>query len=156
VYLQTRSRGAVAAMGIIVLLTAALLAVEWLLETPREAVARTLYEIAGAIEADDLPGVLTYIAPSSTEVRADAETLVPLVVVEKARILGTPNIDVDDTTNPRKATVNCQAMVNVVVKQNGLKGPYMDRVTIDFVERDGRWLIESYTPKQDWRRELRR
>ena len=156
VFVQTRGRGAVVAMVVIIVLTATLLTVEWLIETPREAVARTLNEIAAAIEANDLPGVLDYIAPSASEVRSDAETLMPLVVVEKARILGTPDIEIDAGPNLRKATVECQALVHVVVKQNGMKGPYMDRVMIYFVERDGRWLIESYTPKQDWRRELRR
>ena len=87
-----------------------------------------------------------YIAPQGPEVRTDAETLMPLVTVQKARILGTPEITLDETLTPPEATVKCQAMVDVVVKQNGMKGPYMDRVTISFVKSGDRWLIYGYTP----------
>jgi hypothetical protein len=155
-YLQTRGRAALVAMLIVVLATGGLLVVERLIETPREAVERTLDELAAAIEANDLPGVLAFIAPTATEVRSDAETLMPLVTVEKARVLGSPEVEIDATTQPATATVKCQAMVNVVVKQNGMKGPYMDRETIHFIQSDGRWLIESYTPARDWRQKLRR
>jgi hypothetical protein len=36
-----------------------------------------------------------------------------------------------------------------------MEGPYMDRVTIQFVKSGDRWLIESYQPAHDWRHELR-
>ena len=156
VYSQTRRRGALVAMLLIALVTGALLVVERRIETPREAVERTLYEIAAAVEADDVAAVLQFLAPGAVEVRRDAETLMPLVDVEKARIMGTPDIVVDLDANPRTATVRCQAMIDVTIRQSGTSGPYMDRVTIQLIVRDGRWLVESYTPAHDWRRELRR
>jgi hypothetical protein len=152
VYLQLRTTASLVAILIVVLLTAALLVTEHLIVTPREAVERTLYELAATIEADELPAVLRLIAPSAAAVRSDAEALMPLVDVEKARILGTPEITVDETAQPMTATVNCQGLVDVTVKQSGMKGPYMDRVQIHFVESNGAWLIESYTPVRDWRR----
>jgi len=152
VYFQVRTTASLVAMLVVVVVTAALLVAEHFLITPREAVERTLYDLATAIEADDLPAVLRFIAPAAVEVRSDAETLMPLVEVEKARILGTPQIAVDETARPMTATVNCQGLADVTVKQSGMKGPYMDRVQINFVESGGEWLIESYTPKRDWRR----
>lgn len=152
VYLQLRTRGALLAMLAVVLATGALLVVEHLVETPREAVERTLFELAAAIEANDLPGVLRYIAPNARDVRSDAEALMPLVIVNKARVLGTPEIVVDESAQPLSATAKCQGFIDVTVKQNGAKGPYMDRVVIHFVADGQRWRIESYTPERDWRR----
>jgi hypothetical protein len=152
IYFQLRSTASLVAMLVVVLLTAALLVAEYVIVTPREAVERTLYELAATIEADDLPGVLRFIAPAAAEVRSDAEALMPLVVVEKARVLGTPEITVDQSAQPMTATVSCRAFAEVTVKQSGMKVPYADRVEIHFVESGGAWLIESYTPARDWRR----
>lgn len=155
VYFQSRANAALVALLVIAALTGGLLAFEWAIETPREAVERTLNEIAAAIEANDLPALLTYVAPTATQVRTDAETLMPLVKVEKARILGSPEVVVDLAVQPPTATAKCQGLVDVVVKQNGMKGPYMDRVTIEFVKDGDRWLIRDYTPARDWRKAMR-
>jgi hypothetical protein len=152
VYWQLRTGKALSAMLAVVIVTGMLLVVEHLLETPREAVERTLHELADAIEANDLPGVLTFIVPAANEVRTDAESLMPLVNIKKANIMGTPSVTVDDTTQPPMATVNCQGFVDLTIRQNGVHGGYMDRVTIHFVAEGDRWLIESYTPARDWHR----
>jgi regulator of protease activity HflC (stomatin/prohibitin superfamily) len=152
VYLQTRTRGPLVAVLVIVLLTAVLLVAERLIVTPREAVAIALDQLTARIEANDLPGVLTFIAPAAKTVRADAESLMPLVTVDRARIVSTPEIAVDMEANPPTATVNCQGLVDVTVKQNGIKGPYLDHVQIRLVRSGERWLVESYTPEKDWHR----
>ena len=152
IYSQLRTTAALVAILVVVLVTAALLVAEHLIITPREAVAQTLNELAAAIEADDVPAVLAFIAPGAKSVRDDAESLMPLVTVEKARIVSTPQIDVDESAQPATATVRCQGLVDVTIKQNGMKGPYLDRVEIRFVRVGDRWLIESYKPEKDWRR----
>ncbi len=152
VYWQTRAGAALLAMLAAALATGALLVAEKLIETPREAVDRALHELADAIEANDLPGVLTYIAPSAKIVRGDAVALMPLVKVNKANIVGTPQVTVDTATQPFTATVHCQGFIDVIVKQHGMKGSYLDRVTIQFVADGDRWLIESYAPGRDWHR----
>ncbi len=151
-YAQLRTRGALVALLAVIVFTGLLLVVEHLIETPREAIERTLNELAATIEANDLPGVLAFIAPTAGAVRKDAETLMPLVVVNKARVLGTPEITVDESAQPLSATAKCQGFVDVTVRQNGAKGPYMDRVEIHLVVAGDRWLIESYAPARDWRR----
>ena len=55
VYLQTRSRGAFFGVVGVLAVTALLLLVNRLIETPREAVERRLYEIAATVEANDVP-----------------------------------------------------------------------------------------------------
>lgn len=150
VHLQMRTRGSLLTVFGVVLATAALLAVERLVVTPREEVAQTLDDLAKRIAANDLPGVISFIEPGAKQVRADAESLMPLVTVDRAKIIGTPEIAVETAAIPPTATANCQAFVDVTVKQNGLKGPYLDRVEIHFVREGDRWLIESYKPQKDW------
>ncbi|HEY4231915.1 MAG TPA: hypothetical protein VGM76_00685 [Lacipirellulaceae bacterium] len=152
VHFQIRSRASLLAILAVALVSAALLIAERLIVTPREEVALTLDQIAARIEANDLPGLLSFISPAAKGVRADAGSLMPLVTVDRARIIGTPEINVDSAATPPTATANCQGVVDVTVKQNGMKGPYLDRVQIQFVRSGERWLIESYTPQKDWRR----
>jgi hypothetical protein len=152
VYVQTRAGKALVAMLIAVLATGSLLVAERLLETPREAVVRSLEELADAIEANDLPEVLTYIAPNAKLVRSDAETLMPMVKVNKANIVGTPEVTLDLATQPPTATAVAQGFIDAVLKKNGMKGGYLDRVTIDFVLDGDRWLIEDYRADRNWHR----
>jgi hypothetical protein len=152
VHLQLRTKGSLITVFAVVLATAMLLAVERLIVTPREEVEQTLDDLAKRITANDLPGVVTFIEPGAKQVRADAESLMPLVTVHRASILGTPEIDVDMVSTPPTATVDCQGLVEVTVKQNGIKGPYMDRVQIHFVREGECWLIDSYKPVKDWHR----
>src|SRR5438094_496676 len=80
IYFQTRSKRA--AMGILGVLavTAAFLLFNWCVETPREAVERTLYELAATVESNDVPGTLAFLAPAATsQLRKDVETLMPQV-----------------------------------------------------------------------------
>jgi hypothetical protein len=152
VYYQTKAGTALLAMLVAVLATASLLVAERLIETPREAVDRTLQELADTIEANDLPGVLTFLAPSATTVRSDAETLMPLVKVNKANIIGTPEITLDLAAQPPTATAVCQGFIDATLKKNGMKGGHLDRVTIEYVLDGDRWLIESYRADRNWHR----
>jgi hypothetical protein len=151
VFLQTRSNGALGAMAAIVGVAAALLVAERLWETPREAVERTLYELAAVVEANDVPATLSLIVPNAAAGK-EVQELMPLVKIERARVLGTPRIELD----PAGATVTCRGLIVATNKQNGMKGGAEDELTIEFVQRDGRWLLKGYTSKRNWPRALGR
>lgn len=156
IFFQTRSSGALAATAVVVALTAVLLVTEYLLETPREAVERTLYQLAATVEANDLPGALSYVAPSADPaVRAQIEREMPQVNIERARVRGTPKIEVASGSDPATATVECRGLIIAVVKHNGMKGGAEDEVTLQFVRHGDRWLIDSFTTKKNWNRALR-
>jgi len=157
VYLQTRTNKALLGMGGIVAVTAALLAAEWLMETPREAVERTLYQLAATVEANDVPGTLAFLAPTAdSRIRQDVETLMPLVDIERARVIGTPQIDVADGSQADTATVRCRGMIIATVRQSGMRGGQDDQLTIAWVRRGDRWLVASYTSNRNWPRALGR
>lgn len=155
VYWQTRANGALLGILGVIVVTAALLLTERLIETPREAVARTLYSLAATVEANDVPGALSYLAPSANaELRKDIEAQLPLVRIERARIIGTPQIEI--INNGDGANVVCRGVILAVSKQDGMKGGADDRLWLMWVRRGDRWLVESYTSQKDWNRAVGR
>lgn len=156
IYFQTRTNGALLAVVAVLVATGALLLVEWTTVTPREAVERTLYELADTVEANDVRGALQFVSPGASQIRHDIETLMPLVMIDTANIMGSPLIDVNHTARPPTAKVECQSFFHGTMKQNGMKGGDAARITIYFVLDGDRWLVREYAPNKDWRRELPR
>jgi hypothetical protein len=151
VYFQTRTNGSLLAVIVAIAITAALLVAEHFLETPREAVERRLYELAATVEANDVEAALGYLASTAeTQIRHDVETLMPLVKIERARIIGTPKIEVEAGSEPDSATVTCRGLVIATVKQSGMKGGAEDELTMSWVRRGDRWLVEDYVAKKNW------
>jgi hypothetical protein len=154
VYFQTGTRGSQLGVLVVVLVTALLLVTEAVLETPREAVARTLDEIAAAVRANDMPGVLSYVSPTAANLRQEVETAMPLVTIERAAIVGTPRIELDPAET--RATVNCRVFVHGTQRSGGMKGGQIAACQATFVREGDRWLVTGYTADQDWRRALGR
>jgi len=156
VYFQTRTNGALYGVLGVILLTAVLALISWLIETPREAVERTLYELAATVEANDVKGTLGFLSPSANpELRKDVETLMPLVQIDRARILGETEIELEGAKNDA-ARVKCRGVIFAVNKKDGMKGGAEDRLVLKWVLRDGRWLLESYTSQKNWNRAVGR
>lgn len=154
VYFQTRSRGSFLGVMGVIAVTALLLLVNRLIETPREAVERTLYELAATVEANDVAGTLKFLAPSANaDLRSDVETLMPTVRIERARVIGTPQIELNATQNA--ATIQCRGIIIAVRRQDGMKGGDDDRLELHWVRSGDRWLLESYASQKDWNRAVR-
>jgi hypothetical protein len=155
VFLQTRENKALAAVVAVIAVTGGLLAAEWFMETPREAVERSLYELADVVEANDVSGTLACLAPTvSPEVRTDVETLMPLVRIERARVMSTPEIEMGMGPNPTSAVVKCRGFILAVHKRDGHKAGQEDRLTMTWVRNGDRWLLENYTSTRNWHRAL--
>lgn len=158
VYFQTRSNGALYVVLGVLLATAALLSTSWLIETRTEAVTRSLYELAAAVEANDVKAALSYVSPTTanSQLRSDIETLMPLVKIERARVIGTPEIDLENGRDPTSATVKARGVIFAVNRKDGMKGGADDQVVLKWVKRGDRWLVESYTSQKNWNRALGR
>jgi hypothetical protein len=153
VYFQTRSNASLYGVLGVILLTGILVVVSRIVETPREAVERSLYALAATVENNDVKGTLSFLAPTAdAQIRKDIETLMPLVKIERARIIGTPEIELDGGSDPNVATVKCQGVAMAVNRRDGMKGAAQDRFVMKWVFRDNRWLIESYTSDRNWPR----
>jgi hypothetical protein len=157
VFQQTRSRNSLLGILAVIAATGGLLLMERLWETPREAVERTLYELADAVETNDVQTTLTYIATNADPaIRNDVETLMPLVEIERANILGTPEIELEGGSDASTATAKVRGIIVARIKRNGMKGGQDDELTLLLVRNADRWQIDSYTSKRNWHRALGR
>ncbi len=155
IFVQTRANGALVGILAIVGITGGLLLTEHFVETPREAVERTIYELADAVEANDIPATLSFLAPTADPaLRKDVETLMPLVTIDRANIMGTPLIEVAAGDSPTSATAQVRGLIVATIKRNGMKGGQNDELTLQLVRNGNRWQIERYTSKRNWHRAL--
>jgi hypothetical protein len=150
-YWQMRSSAALAAVIAVAAIAGLLLGFERFVETPREAIERTLYEMADVVEANDVEGALSYVAPGASQIRSDVETLMPEVRVERANVVGTPVTSVNLSSNPPTATVTCRGFVYGTLKRNGMTGGEPVELVITFVQDGDRWLVKDYNSPRDWR-----
>jgi hypothetical protein len=156
VYLQTRGNAALLSMVAIVGLVATLLVTERLIETPREALERTLYELAATVEANDVPGALRFLSQGATgRIRKDIETLMPRLKIERARVIGNPRIEITDVDSST-ATVECRGLIIATDTRNGVKGVAEDKLLIKWVRQGDRWLVSRYGTQKNWDRALGR
>ena len=132
VYLQTRTQRVRCRRSVaVVAIVAALLVTERLMETPREAVERTLYELAATVEANDVPGALGFLAPTAdTQIRercrnADAAGEDRAGAHHRHAENRGRSGDASDT-----ATVQCRGLIVATDKQNGMKGGAEDELTM--------------------------
>ena len=150
-FFQSRTSQAMYSVVAVVLIAAALLLLSWLIETPREAVARSLYSLAATVEANDVQGTLNFLSPKANrEIRKDIEELMPQVRIERARVIGAPEISFDTDTNPATAYVKCRGIILAVNKKDGMKGGGDDHLIMKWVRPADRWLLEECDSQKNW------
>jgi len=143
VFLARRSGGSLLALVGVIAITLLLLVVERMLVSDAEQVEYGVEGALAAVEANNLEGVLAWIDPAATDVRGDVEALMPLVKVEKARSMGTVNIQFN---GPAQAVSSIRAFLDGVHGSSGMRVAYFnERVDINWVKVGDRWLINGYT-----------
>jgi len=151
---QLRTLKSLLAVVAVVLCVVGLLLVEAIVVTPREAVKQTLDQVFAAVEANDLPAVLRLVSPQAAQVRADAQTLMPSLKIEKANSAGTIKIDIVGSANPAVAVARFRAILSVTHKKTGMKGGYFDKLVVHFVWEKDRWLVQDFSATKDWRKKI--
>jgi hypothetical protein len=146
-FMARRTGGSLGALAAAVGATLLLLAIEWFVQTDREQIALAAAAAYGAVEANDVNGVLAVIDPAATTMRSDVQALMPMIKVEKARSLGSTEITIDDTVNPPTATSSSKAYLDGVHGQSGGRVAYFNQqVDLHWVKRGNQWLMNDYTP----------
>jgi hypothetical protein len=152
VYFQTRANAALLGMLAVILVTAGLLLTERYVETPREAVERSLYELADCVENNDVAGALAFLspnlAPNGKELRKDIESLMPQVRIEVANVVGAPEIEMAE--DDRRATVKCRGIIVAVNRRDGMKGGGDARLVMEWVREGERWLVHDFLQDKNW------
>ena len=93
----------------------------------------------------ELPGVR-----SKQDLRNDVDTLMPLVSIERARIIEGPKTEVGP--NGDWATTEFRGFILAVHKKDGMKGGGEDRFTLNWIRSGDRWLLENYTSQKNLHR----
>lgn len=146
-FMARRTSGSLGAFAAAVGATVLLLAIEWYFESDREQIALAAEATYGAVEANDVNGVLAVVDPAATTMRSDVQALMPMMKVEKARSLGTAEIAIDDTVNPPTAVSSSKAYLDGVHEKSGARVAYFNQqVDLHWVKRGDQWLLNDYTP----------
>lgn len=149
VYGSLRTTGALMAMVAVVLLTIAALFAEHFYLTPREQVQAALEDLMAAVEADDVTGVLGLLAPTASNIRSDAETLMPMFEIDKARTTGTTEVLLNGENS---AIANARVFVQVRHKKSGMRGGDFAQVQFTYTRQGERWLVGDYDVSKEWRK----
>jgi hypothetical protein len=145
VFLSRRNLASLIALVGVVALTALLLIAEFVIMTDREQVEAALADVLDSIEANDVSAVVGAVDPAATRIRRDVESLMPLVKWSLANAASI-EVTVDEGAEPPSASSRFRAYLNGVHERSGNGVPYMNQqVDVDWVKRDGRWLIGGYT-----------
>lgn len=149
VFAARRSGASLAALAAVAAVTLALLVVERLYVTPAEQVESSLEALLAAIEANDAAAVLAHIDPAAAKMRADVESLMPLLKVELANA-GSIEIAVDDAAQPPAATATFRAFLHGIhVRTSAPVGYINQRVDLQWRKHADQWLVTSYTAYYD-------
>jgi hypothetical protein len=135
------------ALGAVVALTIAMLIVERVVVTDREAIRTKLAEIARDVQANDHQRVLSHIAKSNPSLVQEAQTELQRYDFTECRVTKIHKTDVDSSAEPRSAIVEFNVRVSGKFSESGFEasGTYPRWVQLHMVlEEDGQWRVENY------------
>ncbi len=145
-WLYTGSRWLLAAAITAIGLTVAAVLVERWIVTDREQVTATLYEIAAAVERNDIDGALQYAYSRAPRIREQANTELRLYRFSEVNIKRNLRVEVFPDERPPMAKAEFNVVV-VLTTRDGLitnrRIPRYVEVTF-YKEADGRWGVANY------------
>jgi hypothetical protein len=156
VWHQTASRPAFFAMIGCIAFTLLGTLVEYLWVTPREEVDLTLRDIMQSAEANDVRGVVGFLAPSATDTKKLAEDLMPRLDIKQARIISSVEISLDRESDPTAATAKFRGRFQALDKSRGIQGTKPLPIEVNLIRDGERWLVESFTSPEDIRSQAAR
>lgn len=143
VFLARRTLASILGVVGVLSVTALLLFVERTVITPGEEVELAVASVMGAIEANDLPGVLAMIDPAAKTIRREAESLMPQVNVRETSATSV-RVRVSESVNPLRATAFFRARVDGIHARSGSRLFYFDQVEVDWQRNGDSWQIVDY------------
>lgn len=152
-YFSLRTNATLIGLAAAVLLAVGGVAIEVLVQTPREQAVSALDGLLSAVEANDLPAVRARIAPSATGVLDDANRMMPEVFVEKANRIGEVAVSLEEGRGgPIGAELRCRVFAKARHRRSGTQGGDMIEIRFHFVRSADGWLLDSYSGSGEWQR----
>ncbi len=133
------------AMGVVAALVLAMILLERYVTTETEEVEIALQQLAAALAADDVPAVLSLVAPDAKGVRSAAEQHMPRYVINSVNIARDLTVTVNHETNPPTAVAQFTCRVNANDKRGQI--PYQNAIlqfTMRYRKAGDRWLVYEY------------
>jgi hypothetical protein len=127
----------------VALLGGGLLVAERAIVTDNERIAATLDGIAAAAEANDLNGILAYVAPEAEAVRRMAADGLRMIKIREARV-GELEIEINNKTNPPAALTKFIGRFRGTAQRESLgHDVFVGRFQVGLIKQDGKWLVTS-------------
>jgi hypothetical protein len=123
--------------------TILLVLVERLVVTDREQVETAVVELMLAIEQNDLSKVVATIDPAASQIRDDAQTLMPQVLVKDTGA-SSLSVEVDTEAQTPTAVAKFRGKIDGIHKPTGQRAFYFEEVHLYWVKQDDRWLVSDY------------
>lgn len=145
VLFSVQRRGVAIAIGVVAALIVGAVLLERLVVTPAEEVETALQQLAAALESNDVPTTLTFVAPDAPGVRGAAERHMPRYQINSVHIARDLEIAVDDATDPPTAIARFTCRVNANDRRGQL--PYQNAIlefTMKYRKVGERWLLYEY------------
>lgn len=145
VFFSIQRRWVMIAMGVVAALLAGTILLERFVVTPTEEVETALQQLAASLEANDIPAVLSLVAPEAAGVRGAAEKHMPRYLINSVHIARDLTITVDDKANPATAVAKFTCRVNANDKRGQI--PYQNAIlqfTMRYRKEGDRWLVYEY------------
>ena len=143
---QTGKRWLMVALAMVALLTGGLVFLERAIVTDREQVEAVLFDIADALEKNDVDTVVSHISSNCQELQNEAGAVMGSVTISAVRIKNNLKIVVEEDRDPPLAV----AEFNVVIEGSDRAGfagqlAYRRFFQVTFrLEEDGQWRIVGY------------
>jgi hypothetical protein len=145
IWVQTRDRRALIAVGSVVVLTGLWLLVERLVMTDVEQVKQTIRLIASEIENNNVEAVVNHISAENPSLRDEIRKTLSLVTVKKVSV----KRNLKATVTRRAAFTSAEARFNAVATvegRSGLVGTHVvPRFLVVRLRKEGQqWRVRSY------------
>ena len=150
VLIQTGRGVVLGVMGGVVLLVAALVGLEWLVETERERVEAAIDAGCAALEANDPEAVLACLAPQAEITENTVRWALQRVEIVRVKVTHLEIGQINELTSPPSVKVHLSARIEFHDRQGEV--PYQHYpLELDLTLRryDGRWLVAGHTWKDD-------
>lgn len=116
-----------------------------LIVTEREQLKRDVFQLAQAVQSNNLNGVVSFVSPDAPNTIRRIQYEMPNYVFRKCRIIGFNYVDVPEEGRPRRASVNFVVGFDVdATRTYDYNGSGTRRVTLTFEKQGDSWKITDY------------
>lgn len=126
--------------------TLILCAISTLIDTEREKLTKTIYDVANAVRANDHQRALDYMHPNATPATQRAKSELARFKFEEAKVTSIRMVTVNESTRPQTATTEFVGRIKVKGDHTyyGMEGSGVRLMKVYWMKSGDRWLISDY------------